>query len=364
MQPNPFFGVLLHSIGGLAAASFYVPYRKVKGWSWEVFWLAGGVFSWIIAPWVVSLIAAPDTVQILRESPPSSIAWAFLFGLLWGIGGLTFGLSMRYLGIALGYAVALGFCAAFGTLVPPLFHGQLGGYFLRTSGQITLLGVAICLGGIAISGMAGRSKERELSSEEKQATIQEFNFVKGIVVATFSGIMSACMAFAIDAAAPIGKVAVAHHVPDLFQTSPAYIVIMAGGFTTNFVWCAYLMSRNRTGREYVSAANPRGLNYLLCALAGTTWYLQFMFYGMGTTQMGTYNFVSWALHMSAIIIFSTLWGIALKEWRGSGPRTRALVAAGLVVLIGSMVVVGHGSNLEAQAKDQAKPVAMESDSVR
>lgn len=350
MQPNPFLGVFLHSIGGLAAASFYVPYRRVRGWAWETFWLAGGLFSWIVAPWVVSLIAAPDTVAILRESPGSSIAWAFLFGLLWGIGGLTFGLSMRYLGIALGYAVALGFCAAFGTLVPPLFRGELIGYFQHHSGQVTLSGVAICLVGIAISGVAGRSKERELSEEAKQATIQEFNFVKGLIVASFAGVMSACMAFAIAAADPIAKVALAHRVPDLFQTSPAYIVIMAGGFTTNFVWCAILSVRNRTARQYVERAVPLAMNYLLCALAGVTWYLQFMFYGMGATQMGDYKFSSWALHMSAIIIFSTLWGIALKEWRGTSRRTHAWIAAGLIVLIGSMIIVGYGNNLETQRR--------------
>jgi L-rhamnose-H+ transport protein len=350
MQPNPFLGVFLHSIGGLAAASFYVPYRRVRGWAWETFWLTGGLFSWIVAPWVVSLIAAPDTVAILRESPRSSVVWAYLFGLLWGVGGLTFGLSMRYLGIALGYAVALGFCAGLGTLVPPLFHGELGGYFLHHSGRVTLFGVAVSLVGIAISGMAGRSKERELSEEAKQATIREFSFVKGIVVAIFAGVMSACMAFAIDAAGPIGKIAVAHHVPDLFQTSPAFIVIMAGGFTTNFVWCVLLSIRNRTAGDYVDAKKPLALNYLLCIVAGVTWYLQFMFYGMGSTQMGDYKFSSWALHMSAIIIFSTLWGIALKEWRGTGARTRALVAAGLVVLIGSMLIVGYGNNLEAARK--------------
>jgi L-rhamnose-H+ transport protein len=346
MTFNPFLGVFLHSIGGLAAASFYVPYRKVKGWAWESFWLAGGFFSWIIAPWVVALLTAPDTIAILRESPPSSLFWAFFFGLLWGVGGLTFGLSMRYLGIALGYAIALGFCAAFGTLMIPLYKKEFGQLLTSASGLSILAGVGICLAGIAVSGAAGRSKERELPEAEKQATIREFDFVKGLAVAIFAGVLSACMNYGIIAGEPIATAAVNHGTPDLWKNSPVFVVVLAGGFTTNFLWCVFLNLRNHTGSDYRNPATPLLPNYLFCALAGTTWYLQFMFYGMGTTKMGPYNFSSWSLHMASIIIFSTLWGIALHEWRGTSLRTHRLIATGLAVLIASMLVVGYGNYLK------------------
>jgi L-rhamnose-H+ transport protein len=365
MNPNPFLGVLLHAIGGLMAASFYIPYKKVKHWAWEVFWLAGGLFSWIIAPTVFALIIAPQSIGAIFAVEPRVRFWTYFFGVLWGIGGLTFGLSMRYLGIALGYAIALGFCAAFGTLMPPIFHGEFGKIIGERSGQVVLLGVLVCLVGIAISGMAGLSKERELPDEGKTDSIAEFNFPKGVLVAVFAGIMSACMAFAMDAGKPIGQAAVTLGTPDVLQNLPMLIVALLGGFTTNFIWCVILAAKNGTWRQFFSTregstpypgdflqvlaawAWPMVRNYALCALAGVTWYLQFFFYGMGTTKMGKYNFSSWTIHMAAIIIFSTVWGIALLEWKGTSRRTHILIALGLAVLIGSTIVVGYGNYLGA-----------------
>lgn len=344
MNANPVLGVFLHAIGGLAAASFYVPYKRVRNWAWQNYWLAGGFFSWIIAPWVISLITVPGTVDILRSAPRDAALWAFLFGILWGIGGLTFGLSMRYLGIALGYAIALGFCAAFGTLMPPLFKGEFGGLIASQGGRMVLLGVFVCLVGIAISGMAGSSKEKELPKAESDGA-GELNFSKGMAVAVFSGILSASMAYALSAAKPIAALAVKHGADSLWQNGPAYIIILAGGFLTNAIWCLYLMNKNKTLGDFSSKGAPAALNLALCAVAGTTWYLQFMFYGMGTTRMGKYDFSSWTLHMSAIIVFSTLWGIALKEWKGTSPRTHSLIAAGLAVLCLSWVLVGYGNYL-------------------
>lgn len=348
---NPLLGVLLHAIGGLAAASFYIPYKRVRGWSWEAYWLAGGVFSWLIAPPIFAALLAPGALGAIAAAPRSAVLLTYLFGVLWGVGGLTFGLSMRYLGIALGYAVALGLCAAFGTLVPPLFAGELGALSAATSGRVILLGVAACLAGIALSGKAGMSKETELSAAEKQATVAEFDFRKGLLVAIFAGVMSACMSFAFQAGKPISDRAVELGAAGLWQNLPVLIVAFAGGLTTNAVWCLYLMRRNGslgdyTRREADGVPIARGANLAFCALAGVTWYLQFFFYSMGTTKMGDYDFVSWALHMACIIIFSTLWGIWLHEWKGTGRTTRAWIAAGLLVLIGSLALNGLGAKLQ------------------
>ncbi len=134
MNPNPFLGVVLHAIGGLAAASFYLPFKKVQKWSWESYWLVGGFFSWVIAPTLVSLMVCPHLSDLIWQAPTSSVVWAYVFGALWGIGGLTFGLTMRYLGMSLGYAIALGFCAAFGTLIPPIVKGEFVKFVSQPSG--------------------------------------------------------------------------------------------------------------------------------------------------------------------------------------------------------------------------------------
>ncbi|MHB8897329.1 MAG: L-rhamnose/proton symporter RhaT [Thermoguttaceae bacterium] len=385
---NPILGVFFHWLGGLASASFYIPYLGVRKWSWETYWLVGGVFSWIIAPLVLASLLVPDLFGVLQAawaSDPNAVKWAYLFGAMWGLGGLTFGLTMRYLGIALGMAVALGYCAAFGTLMPPIFDGTFGAIAGKTAGQIILLGVAVCLAGIAVTGMAGMSKEGELSEEQKKAAVREFSFVKGILVATFSGIMSAAFAYGLAAGKPIGELAKAslleHGGSDLWQNLPVLVVVLWGGFTTNFLWCVILNIKNRSGHEYLAlsrevvaelsaaegvsqfdadqlAARPAGdatrtepvpilTNYLLSAVAGTTWYLQFFFYSMGQTRMGAFEFSSWTLHMASIIIFSSLWGIALHEWKGTSPRTRNRLAVGLILLIASTVIVGYGNYCNA-----------------
>jgi L-rhamnose-H+ transport protein len=363
MNPNPFLGVFLHALGGFAAGSFYIPYKKVRGWAWEVYWLVGGFFSWIIAPWVVGLLTCPDLLRVLGSASSRTLLWTYLFGVMWGIGGLTFGLSMRYLGLSLGMALSLGFCAVFGTLVPPIFEGHIAGLVATTSGRVVILGIAVCLSGIAMCGRAGMKKEKELSDAEKKASIAEFSFVKGAWVAVFAGIMSSCMAFAFAAGKPIAAAAIQSGARPLFQNFPVLIVALLGGFTTNLVWCATLSVRNRTGRDYLRtaaveapvsiggmpgrpAARPSLLvNYVFSALAGTTWYFQFFFYGMGTTKMGKYDFSSWTIHMAFIIIFSSLWGIYFHEWKGTGKPTRRLVEAGILVLILSTVVVGVGNYL-------------------
>ena len=365
MGTNPFLGVVFHWLGGLAAGSFYVPFRRVRGWAWEVYWLVGGVFSWIVAPWVVASLRSHDLLAVIREAPWECLGWSYFWGVLWGVGGLTFGLTMRYLGLSLGMAVALGYCALFGTLLPPIFHGEFVGKVLGTrSGMVILLGVGVCLAGIATAGSAGRSKEREMTDDQKRATISEFSFAKGIAVATISGILSSCMAYGLDAAQPMAEISARHGTPALWTGLPKLCVVLLGGFTTNFLWCAALTVKNKTGRQYLAATGrpmPGGMppsalagtrvpllaNYFFSMLAGTVWYFQFFFYSMGETQMGEYKFSSWTIHMASIILFSSLWGNALKEWKGSSPPTKLKLAAGLLLLVGATIVIGYGNRLGA-----------------
>jgi L-rhamnose-H+ transport protein len=287
---------------------------------------------------------------------------------------------MRYLGISLGMAVALGFCAVFGTLLPPIFQGEFVAKVLGThSGLVILLGVGVCVAGIVISGAAGMTKEKEMSDEQKRAVIKEFNFKKGILVATFSGVMSSCLSYGLAAGEPIKALTLRHGTASLWQGLPVLVIVLLGGFTTNFIWCLSLNIRNRTGGQYFSsratgaasgpaletvtdapgeemarqapfgvaepASVPLGRNYLFCAIAGVTWYFQFFFYTMGESQMGQYKFSSWTLHMASIIIFSTLWGLALKEWSGASRRAMTFLVLSLAVLVGSTVIIGYGNYL-------------------
>jgi L-rhamnose-H+ transport protein len=386
MNPNPALGVLFHWLGGLASGSFYVPYRGVKRWSWETYWLVGGVFSWIVAPSLLASLLTYHLLAVLGAASASTLFWCFLFGLLWGIGGLTFGLTMRYLGLSLGMAIVMGLCAAFGTLMPPIFNGTFVNQVLgTTAGRVILLGIGFCLLGIAIAGVAGVYKERAASVSAEETPIKEFDLKKGFLVALVSGVMSSCFAYGLAAGDPIKALTVRAGTPPLWQGLPVLIVVLIGGFTTNFIWTVYLNIRNKTGREYLASELPVEFrdpggpqpieetaltgptasvlvhtpaevlretvrvpllrNYLLCALAGFTWYFQFFFYSMGETKMGAYTFSSWTLHMASIVIFSTLWGIGLREWKGAGPVAIRLLVVGLLVLLGSTVIVGYGNYL-------------------
>ena len=391
MVANPFLGVVFHWLGGLASGSFYVPYRGVRKWAWEVYWLVGGFCSWIIMPWLLALTMTNDLFGVLHQQTWTTLWWTYFFGAMWGLGGLTFGLTMRYLGMSLGMGVALGYCAAFGTLMPPLLKTLLPGIpvpetlaqiFATTPGKITLLGVGICLLGILIAALAGLAKEREMPEEEKKKSVKEFNFSKGILVATFSGIMSACFAFALTAGNPIGEATLKAGTTGIWAGLPKLVVVLLGGFTSNFIWCVMLNVKNRSGYQYFSgtvkeehahftgagggehggaaggaAAKaltaedlkvPMLRNYLLSSLAGATWYMQFFFYTMGETQMGRFGFASWTLHMASIIIFSTMWGWIFHEWKGASKKAHGLIAAGILTLILSTVVIGFGTWLKGQ----------------
>lgn len=387
---NPFLGVFFHWLGGLASGSFYVPYKGVRKWSWETYWLVGGFFSWIICPLVLASILTNDLFGVLGQQTFRTLWWTYFFGAMWGFGGLTFGLTMRYLGMSLGMGVALGYCAAFGTLLPPIFKVFIPSIPVAETivqiastlpGQVTLGGVFVCLIGIGVAAYAGLTKEREMPEAEKKAAIAEFNFRKGILVATFSGIMSACFSFALTAGNPIGLASGAAGTSTLWTGLPKLVVVLLGGFTTNFIWCVLLNIRNRSGYQYLAthirpehADPPRApaqdssgsvatleavaapvdlripvlSNYLFSALAGTTWYFQFFFYTMGETQMGKFGFASWTLHMASIIIFSTMWGWIFREWKGSSRKAHSLIASGIGLLILSTIIIGFGTWLKGQ----------------
>ena len=354
MGGNPALGVLFHWLGGFASASFYVPYKRIKLWSWEVFWLTGGVFSWAIAPWLFASLRTENLLGVLGATSAATLFWCWFWGLMWGFGGLTFGLTMRYLGLSLGMAVALGLTTVIGTMGPPIFHGTLGEIATRTSGQLTLLGIAITLAGIVVVARAGSAKDKELGAQASEG-VAEFNLRKGLLIAVFSGVMSGCFAWGLDAGQPIRDLTLAAGTDPLSQGLPVLCVVLAGGLTTNAIWCALLIRRNRSfGQFFGASADPAEgrrapllVNYLLAALGGTLWYFQFFFYTMGESQMGRYGFSSWTLHMASIILFSTLWGFALREWKGASSRTRTMVWTGIGLLVGATVVIGIGNMIEA-----------------
>ncbi|TKG93899.1 rhamnose/proton symporter RhaT [Puteibacter caeruleilacunae] len=341
---NSMSAIGMIAIGSLGAASFYVPFKKVKKWAWESYWLSQGVAAWLLAPWLFALFTVPEgtLLTILSEAPAQAKWLSILFGALWGIGGLTFGLSIRFLGIALGQSIALGFCAAFGTLIPPMVAGEnlLG----STAGILMVVGVMVCILGITIIGYAGALKNKGLSDEERKAAVKEFALKKGLIIAFLAGLMSAAFSYGFEAGKPIDAVALSHGTNPLFQSNPTLIFILIGGFVTNFIYCFYLNVKNKTYRDYTSVSGSVFLNNIFFTfLAGLLWFLQFHFYGMGKSQLpDNIAAFGWSILMALNIAMSNIWGILLKEWKGANTKTMVVLIVGIAVLILSTFVVNLG----------------------
>lgn len=361
-------GVIFHFIGGFASGSFYIPYKKVKGWAWESYWIVGGLFSWLIVPPLAAWLTIPHFTEIISATGGQTLFYTYIFGLLWGIGGLTYGLGVRYLGVSLGSTIILGLCAVFGSLIPSVYYnffpqeGKDTITDLATThwGQFVLAGIAICIIGIVICGRAGTLKERELAAGKADVTDnKDYRFGLGILVAIISGILSACFNFGLEAGKHMADVAdaawMANHPGQghfLYQNNVVYIIILWGGLTTNFIWCMILNARNKTFGDYTDKKTPLLKNYIFSALAGTTWFLQFFFYGMGESKLGN-GASSWILHMAFIILIANAWGLVLKEWKGVSTKAMATIVAGIIVIMISVLVVGHGNDIKAS--EAAKP---------
>lgn len=332
-----FIGLLIIALGSFGQSSSYVPINRVREWSWENFWMVQGIFAWLLFPLLGALIAVPEGSSLFALLGHGGALRAIVYGALWGVGGLTFGLSMRYLGVALGQSISLGTCSAFGTLLPALFAGT---DLLHGPGLILLIGVGITLAGIAVIGYAGSLRAATMSDEEKRAAIRDFALTKGLVVALLAGVMSACFALGLDAGAPIRAAAAAQGVDPLFAGLPVILLVTTGGFVTNAAYCLYQNVRNHTAGEYLRVSRSTLVNNLLfCALAGVLWYSQFFGLEMGKSFLTGSPILmafSWSILMSLNVLFSNLWGLLLKEWKGSSTRTLATLTAGLVLLLFSI----------------------------
>ena len=331
-------GLLIIAIGSFGQSSSYVPINKVKNWAWESFWIVQGIFAWLVFPFLGALLGVPQGMGLFELLGSGGALKSIVYGVLWGVGGLTFGLSMRYLGVALGQSISLGTCAGFGTLLPAIFAGT---NLFRGEGLILLVGVCITLAGIAVIGYAGSLRSKNMTEEEKKAAIKDFALTKGLLVALLAGVMSACFALGLDAGAPIKEAALSNGVKPLFAGLPVILLVTFGGFLTNAAYCIQQNVKNHTGGDYFSVSGSVLVNNLLfCALAGVLWYSQFFGFGIGQTFFEPGSVVAafaWCILMALNVTFSNVWGIILREWRGVSAKTVGVLVCGLAILIFSLV---------------------------
>jgi len=396
---NPALGIAIFALGGLAGAVFYLPFKKVRNWAWESYWLVYAVAGLLIVPWALTLATSPNALAVLTSSPPKTLLYCFLCGAMWGVGGLTWGLMIRYLGVGLGLAIGCGICSAAGTIIPPVIAGQFDKLYGTASANAALVGVVVSVLGIVLVGMAGMSKENELPEEEKKKAVAEYDFKKGLMVAIFSGLMSAGMSFGLQGAPVVQLRAEYGSATQLLETKagdpapsavaqapglffdkgtsawvvpaaasgervtskswagmPVLVVVLLGGLVVNVLWCLLLNAKNGTFGDYTRSSAPLAANLLFAALAGAIWCSQFICFKTGEPRMGELGYVGWAVLMASAILFSTLLGVLLGEWKGVSARTRGLLAAGLLVLVASAVLSGYANKLKGD-ESAAAPAA-------
>jgi len=355
MSANPLLGSLIFALGGLAGAVFALPFRKVKGWAYESYWLIYAVFGLVLFPAALACATVPDLGAVIAKTPGPVLLGCAGFGALWGIGGLTWGLMIRYLGVGLGLAIGCGLCSATGTLLPPLFKGAAGELVKDKAALVTLGGVALSLLGIVFVGLAGKAKEGELPEELKKKAVAEFNFKKGMLVACISGVFSGCINFGLQngwwktaegAVVSMADLAKQAGAGDWWTGMPVLVVVLWGGFAVNAAWCLWTNGRNRTFGDYAKAASPAGAGVIFWAgLAGVIWACQFACLKMGEPLCGDMAYVGFAILMGASVLFSSLLGVFLGEWKGTGAKTRSFLGLGLGLLALSIVVTALAKNV-------------------
>ncbi len=338
-------GVLYHAIGASSASLCYTPEKKVKGWSWQTYWLAQAAVCWLILPVLIAWMTIPELAAVLKEAPVAAMQRSFLLGMAYGVGGTAFGIAIRYVGFSLTYAIAVGISCVLGTLLPPLVNGTLSEALSGSGSGFLMSGVALGAFGIGVCGLAGRSKEKDI--EKRKAATSGFSLAKGLPLCLLAGVLSALYGFSLNQGQPIADVAALHGAGN-YQGNVIYIFSNTGAFLSTLLYCLYLHRQHKTFGEYRSAGTASlGINYAMAALTGLLWYGQFFFYGLGHVRMGKYEFSSWAIHMILLVLLSTITGLLLKEWKQSSNRTVQLLVAAIVILVAAVLLLTEGNRLGA-----------------
>jgi L-rhamnose-H+ transport protein len=340
-------GLLLISAGAFSAGSFAIPFGKIRDWKWETYWFIYSFGAYLLFPLIACLIFAPDFISIYKRIPSEILMRVFLLGAIYGIGNLSFGLSLRYLGISLGYALSLGLILALGTLIPPLIDGRLKIMIDSSGGSLLIAGVAIAVCGIALSGIAGYLKDKVISGNEKPKANPEFSFVKGLFAAVLVGITGSAMSLGMEQGRPVAEYFEKSGINPLFTTIPVMFLLLSGTLVTTIIWCLYLGIRNRSLTDYLHSRTPKVLtvNYIFALSAGLLWFMQFIFYGMGKSKMGPYTFTSWGILVGLTIVFATLWGLYRKEWKGVPIKVFSLMVLSMLIIILSSYLIGISGSL-------------------
>ena len=357
MQANPFLGVAIHGVGAFSSASCYTPQKKTKLWAWEVYWITQASFAWLILPIFFAFLTIPNYLEVVANCPQDAKLRCFTLGVVYGVGGLTFGLGIRYIGFSLNYAIAIGISAGLGTLLPLIWDPNQGFVwkivekFSNTPGLIVLSGIIFSLVGILFCGWAGALRERSAETGTGGDTPSQYSFKVGVPLAIMAGILSSIFNFALIAGEPLANAAMDAGASERLKMNAIYPFSNGGAWVTNVVLCFILIARNKTGSQFLRLPGKgKGdahlcFYYLMALLSGAFWYFQFFFYGIGQAYIGKqYEFTSWALHMAMLILFSNVYGTLFREWEGADKAPRRILHVGMAIIVVATLIIAYGNH--------------------
>jgi len=344
---NILLGIILIATGAFSSGSFAIPFGKIKNWKWESYWLVYSLGAYFLFPLSGCLLFSPGFLNIYKGVSSGVLLNIILLGAVYGVGNLSFGLSLRYLGISLGYALSLGLMLAIGTLIPPILDGRLKTMVENSGGNLLILGVIVSCFGIALSGWAGFLKDKTVSDTDKQKNISEFNLVKGILAAFLVGITGSAMSLGFEQGIPVAEFAQKSGVDPLFVTMPVMLLMLSGTLVTTIIYCLWRGTKNKSLAEFanIKPLKQLSLNYFFALLAGLLWFIQFILFGMGKSKMGRFTFTSWGILMALTIVFATVWGFYRKEWKGVPVKVYIMMIISLLIIIGSSFMIGISGSL-------------------
>ncbi|MFC2137399.1 L-rhamnose/proton symporter RhaT [Bacteroidota bacterium] len=344
ITPNPIIGTGFHALGGISASTCYLPFHKTRKWSWGTFWIVQSMFAWFIMPLIIGILTVPDFFQIIFNSPPKAFWGAFILGAVYGFGGMSFGLSIRHIGYSLTYTIAIGISAVLGTIIPLSIFGGLVEYFTKPGGEIVLIGMILSVIGVALCGLAGFKKEKDINTLEGKSI--QFNMLTGLILAIIAGVLSGIFNVSLEFGQPIADMA-AENGAGHYEGNAKLIVSTTGCLFVNLIWFIVLGIKNKTLKEYTYKTGLKTSelfkNFIWSSLAGSLWCFQFFFYGLGHVKMGHFQFASWVLHMSMLIFFSYIVGVIMKEWKNVKRNTYITLIIALITLVISFIITAYGS---------------------
>lgn len=338
MTEHFWLGIAIILLGGILNGSFPLPMKFARRWRWENTWLVFSLTALLILPWILAAGFVPDLSEVYGEIPLRTLSLPLVFGFLWGIAQTTFGLGLSALGMAFAFPIVAGVSALFGSLLPLVVLSPAD--LLQPRGILLMVSIPILLVGLGLYAKAGLKRDREQPGSASSSPVPG-GFMAGLAICIFTGVVGPSWNLGFALSGDILRQSLDLGAGPITSTYAVWALVLTAGFIPNLLYCAFLLFRRHGWHLFAAAGWPR--EAILGIAMALLWLVGIVLYGIGATLVGTYGTsVGFALFISAQILISNSLGILAGEWKDTTRETKRLLAAGVVVILGAVVVLSLG----------------------